>query len=296
MRAKIWGCRGSLAAPGADTVRYGGNTSCVQVTLDDGSLVVLDAGTGIRQLGLEPFAAEARKVHLLVTHLHLDHIEGLGFFFPLWVEGVEFHLWGPASPTLSLEQRIERLLSPPLFPVHLKDVPCDLIFHDAPDGEFQIGSATVASQPVSHAGPAVGYRLSEGDSSLAYIPDHEPTHGGSLEGLDPSWISGFDLADGADVLLHDSQYTEAEYPAKVGWGHSSVRHVTEFARATGVGQLVMFHHDPLHTDDALEVHLRRARELWGERPNPPVLAHEGMEFELPGRGLVPAGGAADTRG
>jgi len=295
MRATIWGCRGSLATPGPDTVRYGGNTSCVEVRLDDGSLIILDAGTGIRQLGLEPAAAEARVVHLLLTHLHLDHIEGLGFFFPFWVPGVEFHIWGPASPTLTLEQRVERLLSPPLFPVHLRHVPCDLTFHDAPDGTFRIGDATITSQPVSHAGPAVGYRIEEADASLAYIPDHEPVHGGSVGDLEPSWISGFGIAAGSDVLLHDSQYTEAEYPAKVGWGHSSVRHVVEFAMKTGVGQLVMFHHDPLHTDDALDVHLARARELWGDRPDPPLLAHEGMRFELPGRGLVTPSGASSAR-
>ena len=280
MRATIWGCRGSLATPGPETIRYGGNTSCVQVMLDDGTLIVLDAGTGIRRLGMIPQVAEATTVHLLLTHLHLDHLEGLGFFFPLWIKDVEFHIWGPASPLKTLEQRIERYLSPPLFPVHIKDVPCNLILHDAPDGEFEIGGARVLSQPVAHAGPAVGYRVQESGRSLAYIPDHEPVRGMSLTELDPSWISGYSVAHGADVLLHDSQYSESEYPDKVGWGHSSIAHVVEFAQVTGVEQLVLFHHDPLHTDDALEAHQRRARALWGTRGSPPVLAYEGMEIEL----------------
>jgi len=280
MRATIWGCRGSLATPGPETVRYGGNTSCVQVMLDDGTLIILDAGTGIRRLGMVSEVAEATTVHLLLTHLHLDHLEGLGFFFPLWVKGVEFHIWGPASPMKSLEQRIARYLSPPLFPVHIKDVPSTLTLHDAPDGEFEIGSARVLAQPVAHAGPAVGYRIMEGGRSLAYIPDHEPVRGMSLREIDPSWISGFSVAHGADVLLHDSQYSEAEYPDKVGWGHSSIAHVVEFAQVTGAGRLVLFHHDPLHTDEALEAHQLRARALWGSDVAAPVLAYEGMEIEL----------------
>lgn len=286
MLARIWGCRGSLATPGPQTVRYGGNTSCVQLTPSDGHLIVLDAGTGIRALGLDPVVQQARKITLLLTHLHMDHLEGLGFFGPLWNPEVEIDVYGPPSPVHTLGERIERYLSPPLFPVHLDDVPSQLRFHDAIDGSFSAGAATITSQPIAHAGPAVGYRIEDGGHSLAYLPDHEPSHGLSLGELDPTWISGFDLARGVDYLLHDSQYTEQEYPNKIGWGHSSVEHVVAFARIANVGQLVMFHHDPLHDDLFLDAHLVRARELWGPRGNPPVLAHEGMRIDLPARALV----------
>ena len=286
MRATIWGCRGSLATPGPDTVRYGGNTSCVEVTVEGGPLIVLDAGTGIRPLGRQPEAAAAREVHLLLSHLHMDHLEGIGFFLPFWNPEVEFHIWGPASPVQSLEERIRRYLSPPLFPIDLTDVPSKPIMHDVPDGWFDLGPARVLSQPIAHAGPAVGYRVEVGESSLAYLPDHEPTYGGDLATLDPAWVSGYDLAANVDVLLHDSQYTEDEYPAHVGWGHSSVEHVVQFAKMTRAEQLVMFHHDPLHNDQVLDTHLRRARELWGPDGRPPVLAHEGMQIDLAARILV----------
>lgn len=286
MRARIWGCRGSLATPGPDTVRYGGNTSCVQVTLDDGAIALLDAGTGIRAAGLAEDVRAASEIHLLLTHLHLDHLEGLGFFTPLWDPAVSIHVYGPPSPLKMLRERIARYLSPPLFPVHLKDVPSRIEFHDAPDGDFRIGAATVHAQPVAHAGPAVGYRIEDGGRALAYIPDHEPARAERLSTMEPEWISGFGIAEDADVLLHDSQYTEDEYPEKSGWGHSSIAHVVDFARVTRARQLVLFHHDPLHGDDALEAHERRARELWGSDADAPVLAREGMEIALESRAQI----------
>ena len=280
MRARIFGCRGSLATPGPETVKYGGNTSSVEIVASDGSLIILDAGTGIRTLGLQDEVRGTKRIHLLLSHLHLDHLEGLGFFTPLWDPEVELHIWGPPSPVRSLERRIARYLSPPLFPVPLSQVPSRITFHDAPDGDFEIGGARVWSQPIAHAGPAVGYRVEDAGASLAYLPDHEPARGERLTITEPEWISGFGLADGADVLLHDSQYTEAEYPQKAGWGHSSVAHVVDYARVTGAKQLVLFHHDPTHDDDALQIHEKRAAELWGRDGNAPVLAYEGMEIAL----------------
>ena len=289
MRARIWGCRGSLATPGPDTVRYGGNTSCVQVTLDDGTSLILDAGTGIRELGLQPEFQAAGDIHLLLSHLHLDHLEGLGFFQPLWNPDVRLHIWGPASPIKSLEQRIARYLSPPLFPIHLSEVPSSVVFHDTPEGEFALGSARIYSQPVSHQGAAVGYRIDDVAGSIAYLPDHEPAIDGDLATMDPSWMSGHGIAHGVDVLLHDSQYTEAEYESRVGWGHSSVEQVVTFARVADCKRLVMFHHDPLHNDDALDTKQVRARELWGSDGFAPVLARDGMRIDLSHAEPVPAG-------
>ena len=279
MRAHIWGCRGSLASPGPETVRYGGNTSCIEVRLDDDTLIILDAGTGIRPLGNRLMDEMPRTVHLFLTHLHIDHLEGLGFFAPLWSSDVDLHIWGPPSPLRSLEQRVTRYLSPPLFPIHLSDVPADPTFHDVPADAWKVGPAVVMARPVSHRGPTVGYRIEEDSQTLAYIPDHEPALGVDLRTVEPEWISGHAVADGVDLLFHDSQYTEDEYPRRIGWGHSSTAHVVSFAAVCAVRQLVMFHHDPSHTDDQLEAILVRAKELW-EGSGEPVLAFEGMELSL----------------
>ena len=143
MKAMVWGCRGSLATPGPDTIASGGNTSCLEVRLADDSLLVLDAGTGIRALGLTLGRGHQRPLHILLTHLHLDHIEGLGFFAPLWIQEQELHLWGPPSPGASLERRIGRYLSPPLFPVTLDEMPARIHFHDFPEGEFDPAAVIV---------------------------------------------------------------------------------------------------------------------------------------------------------
>jgi phosphoribosyl 1,2-cyclic phosphodiesterase len=280
MRARVWGCRGSLAAPGAETVRYGGNTSCVHVELGDGTPLVLDAGTGIRLLGLELARRPRRPIHVLLTHLHLDHLEGLGFFVPLWEPGIELHIWGPASPVDGLEERIARYLSPPLFPVTLSEVPSNLTFHDVPDEEFSIGPARIRAEAVAHRGPTVGYRIEEGGAALAYIPDHEPYLGADPETVDHAWLTGYRLAEQATVLFHDSQYFEHEYHAHLGWGHSSVADAVAFARAAQVERLVLFHHDPLHTDDQLRSLEARARALWGEEGRPPELGYEGLEITV----------------
>jgi phosphoribosyl 1,2-cyclic phosphodiesterase len=280
VRARIWGCRGSLAAPGPDTVRYGGNTSCVEVALDDGTVLILDAGTGIRPLGRYLHDQGATSVHLLLTHLHLDHLQGLGFFRPFFEEGMDVHIWGPRSPTVALRDRIALYLSPPLFPVRLADVGSTVTFHDAPDDPWTIGPASVTAMSVTHQGPTLGYRIEEGSQSLAYIPDHEPSLGVDLNSLQPEWISGHDLADHVDVLLHDSQYTEDEYDDHVGWGHSSAAHAVAFGRIAGVGRLVLFHHDPFHDDDDLERLLGRARRLWGDAADTLELAYEGMVIDL----------------
>ncbi|HXF97143.1 MAG TPA: MBL fold metallo-hydrolase [Gaiellaceae bacterium] len=277
--ARIWGCRGSLPTPGPDTVRYGGNTSCVEVTDGAGSRVVLDAGTGIKRLG-EALPADG-AVHLLLTHLHLDHVEGLRFFEPLWRPEAELHIWGPPSPIHSLRERISRAVSPPLFPLELADSPARLLFHDVPREPWEIGGLRLFALPVSHPGPTLGFRVEAGGRSLAYIPDHEPVLGVELDALEPEWISGYAVAAGADVLLHDCQFDEEEYEARVGWGHSSVAHAVAFARTAGVGRLVLFHHDPGRGDEAVDALTRRAGELWGGAGGePPAAAGEGMTLEL----------------
>ena len=175
-----------------------------------------------------------------------------------------------------------RLMSPPLFPVHLDDIPSNLTFHDCPDAPFTIGSSTVTAAFVSHQGPTVGYRIEEDGRSLAYLPDHEPAIGVQLSSLGTDWLSGFSLIHGVDVLFHDAQYFDEEYPSHVGWGHSAVSHTVALARRADARQVVLFHHDPAHSDADLERLLAIARDLWEDAPSAPVLAYEGMEIVLDG--------------
>ena len=283
MRATIWGCRGSLASPGPDTVRYGGNTSCVEIRLSDDSVLVLDAGTGIRPLGAKILREGLpARIDVLLTHLHMDHLEGLGFFGPIWEPSAEVHVWGPASPTKSLAQRIAMYLSPPLFPVHLREIPANLVFHDVPAAEWHLGPATIFADLINHPGPTVGFRITEGDRVAAYVPDHEPALGvDDLATASPEWVSGTAVAWGVDVLFHDSQYTEGEYLSRVGWGHSTWRQAVQFALLSKVRKYVMFHHDPTHTDDQLDEIVAMARELWGEGGGGELeMAREGMQLDI----------------
>ena len=261
MLVRIWGTRGSLPTPGANMVRYGGNTSCVQVTLSDGTHLVLDAGTGIRNLPPD-LGRSGGPVHILLTHLHLDHIQGLLFFAPLFQPGVEVTLWGPAAPGVSLERRIGRYLSAPLTPVEIRELPCRLDFRDCPTTRWPIGPAVITAEGVTHRGPTLGFRVEDGGSSLCYLPDHEPAIIGGIDDLDAEWLSGFSLARDVDLLIHDCQYTDAEYPDHVNWGHSSLTQALQFARRVAARKTLLFHHDPAHTDDELDAMLEEARAQW----------------------------------
>jgi phosphoribosyl 1,2-cyclic phosphodiesterase len=249
MNVTLWGTRGSLATPGAETARYGGNTSCVGVRGRDGTVLVLDAGTGIRGLG-RTIDASVRRVDILLTHLHMDHIQGLGFFAPLFRRDLEVHIWGPVSSQVTLRERLMRYLSPPLFPVSLRELPCMITLHDVPCGEVAIGEFRVSAALVCHPGPTVGYRIANAQGGVVtYLPDHEPALGTSaFPSLPLAWTSGGGLAAEADLLIHDSQYSAAEYPDHIGWGHSSLNDAMAFGTLSDVKQLVPFHHDPGHTD------------------------------------------------
>jgi phosphoribosyl 1,2-cyclic phosphodiesterase len=278
LKVTLWGTRGSLAAPGPETMRYGGNTSCVEVRAADGSVLVLDAGTGIRRLG-DAIVDHVARVDLLLTHLHMDHIQGLGFFEPLFRPAVEVHLWGPSSTTQDLRERLGRYLSPPLFPVRLRDLPRQPELHDAVRiGHFEIGPFRVQAELVCHPGPTVGYRIEADGASLAYLPDHEPALGLDALPDDPGDIPGLGLAEGADLLIHDAMYTDEEYPRHVGWGHSSLADAMAFAAAARAKQLIPFHHDPSHGDDLLDRLLAEA----AAQPLPFELlrGEEGSSYDL----------------
>lgn len=280
MRVTLWGTRGSLATPGAEMARYGGNTSCVGLVGREGTVLVLDAGTGIRPLAAT-IPESLRRVDILLTHLHMDHIQGLGFFAPLYRPDVEVHIWGPGSATLRLQARLMRYLSPPLFPVNLSELPCKLTFHDISSREIDIGEFHVCSALVCHPGPTVGYRIAAPEGGiLTYLPDHEPALGVlRFPSLPRAWTSGGALAAGADLLIHDGQYSAAEYPGHCGWGHSSLKHTLDFGTLTEVRQLVPFHHDPDHTDTDLDRLIAQAMEE--TKPDYQVTpGKEGTSFEL----------------
>jgi phosphoribosyl 1,2-cyclic phosphodiesterase len=280
VKIRIWGCRGSIAAPGPETIRYGGNTSCVEVRGDGGETIVLDAGTGARPLGEVLMEEPVHRIDLLLTHLHVDHLEGLGMFAPIWSSDVELHIWGPSSPVASLEERIATYFSPPLFPVHLSEVPAKVSFHDAPRDPWTIGSITVTADPILHPGATVGYRLESAGRTLAYVTDHEPALGTDLDEASTSWISGYALAHRADLLIHDCQYFDAEYPAHVGWGHPSAAHVASYARRTEVDRLVLFHHHPGHADAELESMRTAVLAGWPVEPQRCIVAAEGAEIDV----------------
>ncbi len=242
--------------------------------------MILDAGSGIRALGIALRGERLFRIDLLLTHLHIDHLEGLGVFEPIWHESTELHIWGPPSPLTSLADRVATYFSPPLFPVHLSTVPARVGFHDAPETAWTIGSAAIISSPISHPGPTVGYRIEENGRVFAYLTDHEPALGMDLRAVSPEWVSGYAIAFGADLLVHDAQYSEQEYDEHVGWGHSSTDHVAAFAQLAKVERLLMFHHDPMHADSDLEVMRARVRELWGVEDGRCDLAREGMTIDL----------------
>ncbi|HTX47151.1 MAG TPA: MBL fold metallo-hydrolase [Solirubrobacteraceae bacterium] len=266
MRLKVWGARGSIPAPGPETMRYGGNTSCVEVTLSDASKLILDAGTGIRNLGLALDGQESTEgpIHILLTHLHMDHIQGLMFFAPLFRPESEITIWGPSSPEASLRDRIARYISAPLAPVEVRELPSVVSFREAEPLEWDIGPARIRAHAVNHRGPTLGYRIEEGGSSLCYIPDHEPGLGAPLSSLDDDWISGFDLAHGASMLVHDCQYTDLEYPTHLGWGHCPVGDALEFGRRVAAERMMLFHHDPLHSDADLDAIADDVAVRWRE--------------------------------
>lgn len=274
MRVTFWGVRGSLASPGPETVRYGGNTACVEVRGISDAVIILDAGTGIRRLG--EALGDARRIYLFLTHLHLDHLQGLGFFAPLFRPEVEVDIWGPPSLRADLTTRLNRYLSPPLFPVRLKELPSRVTLHPATAKPILVGGIEIVAERIIHPGPTVGYRLAEGARAIAYLPDHEPALGARRFPEAPEWTSGYALANGVDLLIHDAQYRADERASRIGWGHSSVDEAVAFAKQAGAAALAPFHHDPTHSDAELDA-LFRSVHRGGVEIVPGV---EGMSLQI----------------
>ena len=274
-RIRFWGVRGSIPVPGKSTVRYGGNTSCVEVRAD-GEIIILDAGSGIRLLGLaldKEFGNRSMKLTLLISHTHWDHIQGLPFFSPAYDQKNLIRVLGYEGARAGLAKILASQMETPFFPVSLRQLPSHLAIDELKEMEFRVGSVEVRSKFANHPGICVGYRLATSSGSIAYFPDNEPYEElkmqlASRDGITEEEARHFagaergkmvDFLQGCDVAIMDTQYTEEEYAKHVGWGHSSVDSVVSLALDANVGRLVLFHHDPNHDDQTIDRMVEHAR-------------------------------------
>jgi phosphoribosyl 1,2-cyclic phosphodiesterase len=271
---KFWGVRGSIPCPGSETVRYGGNTSCVEMQVGKERLI-FDGGTGLRILGQSLMAEKTVKAHLFFTHSHWDHIQGFPFFIPAFIKGNAFKIYAVPSPNgATMKQRLHDQMLHPNFPVPLQIMQADLEFYNLEMGEtLNCGHVTVETRPLNHPGEAVGYRVNWQGLSAAYITDteHFPDR------IDDNVLA---LAEQADVMIIDATYTDEEYNdpkySKIGWGHSTWQEAVKIAKIAQVKQLVLFHHDPAHNDDFLDRIGEQATLAFPQT----ILAREGLSIEL----------------
>jgi phosphoribosyl 1,2-cyclic phosphodiesterase/CheY-like chemotaxis protein len=264
MRIKFWGTRGSIAKPGPDTVRYGGNTSCVEVRSSRGTLIIIDCGTGAHALGQSLLAANPKGIHghILISHTHWDHIQGLPFFAPLFVPGNEWDIYGPKGLDQSVREALAGQMEYTYFPVALEQFGAIVRYHDLVEGAFQIDDVRITTRYLNHPALTLGFRLEADGATLVYSTDHEPHSRALAAGEGP--ISGQDerhaeFLRGADLVLHDAQYTAEEYPAKIGWGHSPAEYAVRIAQHAGVPKIALTHHDPMHDDKSLDQIVEKLR-------------------------------------
>jgi phosphoribosyl 1,2-cyclic phosphodiesterase/FixJ family two-component response regulator len=292
MYVRFWGTRGSIASPGPQTAHYGGNTSCVEVRTDDGTRIILDCGTGARELGLHLLRSEDRplRLHLCISHTHWDHIQGFPFFDPAFLPDTELHLYAPWDFHHSLEEALAGQMQYPYFPVRLDDLHSRMHYTELEEGFFWLDNVLVATQYLNHTAPTIAYRFSNGGTTIAYVTDHEPFWNPANRLIrHPGDRHHIEFLKGADLIIHDAQYTPAEYRGKVGWGHSTIEYATDVALAAGAAHLALFHHDPGHDDrtmKSIEKAVRHrvaahegALEVWA--------AAEGLELQVHGRGTTP---------
>ena len=277
MKLKFWGVRGSIPTPGKHTVRYGGNTPCLELRLDDDSLVIFDAGTGIRNFGDDLInKGESVNGYLLISHPHWDHIQGFPFFKPAFISGNELTIYGTERPEKSLSEIISEQMNRIYFPVQLHELKAKLNFRPIQEeGEIKIRDCVVKTLYVNHPGFTIGYRLEYNGKTLVYISDNEPYDrevAASLSNFEPAVKAKFeskkgdpnqrvfDFCEGADVLLHDATYTPEEYIDRVGWGHSHYLFTLRVAAEANVKRLYLFHHEPNHSDDKVDDILKKCKK------------------------------------
>ncbi len=259
MNIGFYGVRGSTPCPCDDNARYGGNTACVAIEAPGHAPIIFDLGTGLRFFGETQPQDGSFVGTALVTHLHWDHVQGLPFFMPINRPGARLDVYGPGEG-MELGEAFDRFMRPPYFPVQYTDLVGDIEFHTTGEQELQIGDARVLAREVPHVGTTLGYRVEIGGLVVAYIPDHQMPMDGSMEVA----AGVLELADGADVLIHDAQYTPEEFAERPHWGHCTVEYAVHVARTAGAERLVLFHHDPSHCDRVLDDLLRGAREEAGD--------------------------------
>lgn len=264
MHVRFWGARGSLATPGPTTVRYGGNTSCVEITTPGGALIIIDCGTGIRGLGQHLLATGPKtlKGHILISHTHWDHIHGIPFFGPFFEAGNEWDLYAPKGVRQSLRDALEGQMQYSYFPVQLDELGAEIRYHELVEGAFRIADATIRTRYLNHPALTFGYRIEAEGAAVVYASDHEPHSRHLADGIGE--IGGEDLRHceflaGADLVIHDAQYIAEEYPQKFGWGHSTVEYAVAVCRAAGVKRVALTHHDPSRDDDAIDRIVTKAR-------------------------------------
>jgi phosphoribosyl 1,2-cyclic phosphodiesterase len=267
LRVQFWGTRGSIPTPGRKTVRYGGNTPCIEIRTEGGWLVILDAGTGIRELGLsllDRSDGAPLEGDIFLTHAHWDHIQGIPFFAPLFQRGNHFTIWGSKALEGSVDRVVRDQMSPVVFPVSFEELDARIDFSSIAAGERRSGRGyEVQAFEVLHPGGALGYRFqSPGSSrSIVYCPDNEVSAPEKYRAA-PAWREEFvNFVRGATVLVHDTMYTTEEYDHHRGWGHSTYRDAVDLALGAGVGTLVLFHHEPRRADDELDQRVEECRAL-----------------------------------
>ena len=248
MEITIWGARGSIPVSGPEYLRYGGDTTCLELR-GPGEPLLIDAGTGIRRAGDRLDAQQVRRIHLLFTHAHWDHVLGFPFFRPLYTPGVRIEIYGCLEAQNSVREMLGRAMSPPGFPVDLGDVAAELVFHEPCRGHFEAGGCTVTTIPLSHPNGGVGYRIEEGNRSVVFLTDNE------LGSVIPGGRTRAEYAcftAGADLLLHDGELTAEEYRTRRGWGHSTWEDALGLALDAGVRRFGVWHHNMQRDDDAID--------------------------------------------
>jgi len=298
VKLRFWGTRGSIPVPGPHTVRYGGNTSCVQVVSND-VIIILDCGTGVRELGLNLMRNYKPPIeaHILLSHTHWDHIQGFPFFPPALAPGNRITLYSARGYEKPLREVLEGQMDYTYFPIKLGQMASDLSFREVDEETFDIGHVQVSTHFLNHTVLAMGYRLFSGGKTVVYATDTEPFgtyhtsaptgENGTRQGVETQFVHESDqryvgFVTGADVLIHDAQYTEQEYPSKIGWGHSTVDYAVEVALAADVKHLVLFHHDVVRGDDQVAQLEQYARDKVRQRGSDLLVsaAAEGWEIDL----------------
>jgi phosphoribosyl 1,2-cyclic phosphodiesterase len=273
----FFGVRGSTPCASGANARYGGNTSSVVVEAPGAPPILLDLGTGLRYYGDTVPAEQPFRAVALVSHLHWDHVQGLPFFTPALLPGSRLDIYSPSPGCgMTLAQAFEESLRPPYFPVRLSDLRGEFGFHEVEAGRFCVGPVEVTVAQVPHVGPTAGFRLDWKGRSVVYIPDHQQPTDGGLE-IAPEVL---ELAAGANLLIHDAQYTATEFRAKCDWGHSTVEYAVEVGSKAQVGMLALFHHDPSHSDDFVDSLAAEARATNSSRSMEIFAAHEGLTVTL----------------